>query len=214
MGKVKPFQFYNESRITTFTGIKANSLSSMYKGIHKVSEESIFFHMHQCYFRPHFSPADNMNDFARWIWIHIGEYSITEKLAMVDPFLCDSVRECRKKLLTYLKDYLGGGAFIPRVSRDKEFYFLESKSFIYPAGFEAKNLNEFRKCIQLSAINSIFYHMISSRMRYGHKINDYSAWLSENLSENEKAERIAHINLFSSNLWDIRDRILVILDGK
>jgi hypothetical protein len=213
MVKLKPFKFYFESGITSYTGIKADSISSLYSGIQKVSESSIFYHLHHSYFRRHFTTADNMNDFARWIWTNIGEQSISEKIAMINPLLFDSIKACRRRLEKNLKDFIGGGEQFPRVSRDKEFYFIELRSFIYPTGFEANNLKEFKKGIERISISSLFYHLIDSRIRSGRHTNDFSEWLKNELKDKRKADEIAQLNLFSLNLWDIRNEIISILEG-
>lgn len=214
MAKVQPFKFYYESGITFNTGIKSDSLNSLYSGIQKVSESSIFYHLHHSFFRKHFTSVDYMNDFARWVWVTIGEHSISEKLAMINPFLFDSIKDCRKQLLRSLKEYIGGGELSPRVSRDREFFFLEIKSFIHPTGYEAKNLKEFKTGLERISISGLFYHLIDSRIRIGRKTNDFSEWLANELSEKDKAAEIAQLNIFSLNLWDIRDEIIAILNYK
>ncbi|WP_455393160.1 DUF5752 family protein [[Eubacterium] cellulosolvens] len=212
MGKVEPFKFYYESGITSYTTVKADSITSLFKGIEKVSESSIFYHLHHSYFRMHFTTADYMNDFARWIWVNIGDKSISEKIAIINPFLFDSIKACRKQLLKSLKEYIGGGELFPRVSRDREFYFIELKSFIHPTGYEANNLKEFIKGIERISISGLFYHLIDSRIRVGRQTNDFSQWLKNELGEHEKAEEISKLNLFSLNLWDIRNEIISILE--
>ena len=213
MNKVKPFKFHYESGITINTGIKVDNLGSFYKGIQKVTEASIFYHLHHSYFRRHFTPMDNMNDFARWLWITVGEQSISEKIAMINPFLFDSIKACRNKLLDSLKDYIGNLEMFPRVQNGQEFYFLELRSFIHPTGFEAKNLKEFKSGIEQLSISSLFYHLIDSRIRIGRHSNDFSIWLANELELQTKAEAIERINMFSLSLWEIRDEIIDILEG-
>lgn len=212
MAKLEPFKFYFESGLTLYTSIKCDSLSTLYQGIQKVSESSIFYHLHHSYFRRHFTTADYMNDFARWLWINIGEQSISEKVAMINPFLFDSIKDCRKQLLRCLKEYIGGSEIFPRVSRDREFYFLELRSFIHPTGYEARNLKEFKAGIERISISGLFYHLIDSRIRSGRRTNDFSQWLANDLGEQKKAEEIAQLNLFSLNFWDIRNEIIAILE--
>ena len=214
MSRIKTFKFYYESGITINTGIKADSLSSLYTSIEKVSESSIFYHLHHSYFRRHFTPTDNMNDFARWLWINIGEPSIAERIALINPFLFGSIKACRKKLEDSLKEYIGKVELFPRVPKDREFYFLEIRSFIHPTGYEAHNLKEFKKGIAQLSISGLFYHLIDSRIRTDRHTNDFSVWLSTELGEFSKAEAIEHLNLFSLNLWDIRNEIIDILEEK
>ena len=214
MTKIQPFHFFHESGLTIYTGIKVDNISSLYKGIQKVSESSIFYHLHHSYFREHFTHTDNMNDFARWLWVYTGEPSIAEKIAMINPFLFDSIKGCRKKMMEVLKEYIGIGERFPRVTKDHEFYFLELRSFIHPTGFIAHNLDEFKDGIDRLSISGMFYHLIDSRIRTGRHTNDFSSWLSDELSENEKAEAIEGLNLFSLNLWDIKREIIDILEVK
>ncbi len=214
MGLVKPFKFYYESSITINTGIKVDNIGALYQGINKVSESSIFYHLHHSYFRRHFTHTDNMNDFARWLWISMGEQSISERIAVINPFLFDSLNNCRKALLNTLKDYIGKVEYFPRVLKDHEFYFLELRSFIHPTGFVASNLKEFKNGLERLSISSLFYHLIDSRIRTGRRTNDFSVWLSKELKERSKAEAIENLNLFSLNLWDIKDEIIDILEEK
>lgn len=214
MGSIKPFKFYYESSITINTGIKVDNIGGLYKGINKVSESSIFYHLHHAYFRRHFTHTDIMNDFARWLWISMGEKSISERVAMINPFLFDSIKKCRKSLLITLKDFVGNIDIFPRVSKDHEFYFLELRSFIHPTGFEAHNLKEFKKGVERLSISSLFYHLIDSRIRTDRRTNDFSKWLSNELQEESKADSIDQLNLFSLNLWDIRNEIIDILEEK
>jgi hypothetical protein len=160
----------------------------------------------------HFTTADYMNDFARWLWTNIGEQAISEKVAMINPFLFDSIRDCRKRLLKCLKEHIGAGELYPRVSHDKEFYFLEIQSFIHPTGYVAQNLEELKTGIEQISISGLFYHLIDSRIRIGRNTNDFSKWLADELGEKEKAKEIAQLNLFSLNLWDIKNEIISILE--
>ena len=212
--EVKPFTFYYKSGITLNTGIKVDNIGALYSGIEKVSESSIFYHLHHSYFRRHFAPMDTMNDFARWLWITVGEQSIAEKIAMINPFLSNSIKACRKKLLDSIKDYVGNVESFPRVTRGREFYFLEIKSFIHPTGFRANNLKQFKKGIENLSISSLFYHLIDSRTRIGRYSNDFSIWLSEEIKEKSMAKSIDELNLFSMSLWEIKREILNILEGK
>lgn len=214
MAKVEPFTFYYESGITLNTGIKVDNIGALYSGIEKVSESSIFYHLHHSYFRRHFAPMDTMNDFARWLWLTAGEQPIAEKIAILNPFLFNSVKACRKKLLDSIKEYIGNVESFPRVTRGREFYFLEIKSFIHPTGFQAGNLKEFKKGIDKLSISSLFYHLIDSRTRIGRYSNDFSIWLSNEINEKSKAKAIEQLNLFSLNLWEIKNEIIDILEVK
>jgi hypothetical protein len=155
-----------------------------------------------------------MNDFARWLWTGMGEQSISERIAVINPFLFDSLKDCRKVLLNTLKDYIGKVEIFPRVPKDKEFYFLELRSFIHPTGFIANDLKEFKNGLGRLSISSLFYHLIDSRIRTGRLTNDFSVWLSDELKEHSKAEAIENLNLFSLNLWDIKSEIIDILEER
>ncbi|MFQ5455211.1 MAG: DUF5752 family protein [Nitrospirota bacterium] len=209
---IHPFRFFYESGITLNAGIKADSLISLYKGVKKVSDSSLFYHLYHSYYRRHFTTFEHMNDFSSWIWENLGQQFISEKIAIINPLLFNSIKDCRDHLLNCLQEYVVSGDMFPRVPKGREFFFLEIKSFVLPTGLEAFDLKEFKKGIDKASLSVLFFHLISSKIRIGHESNDFSEWLNNELQLHDIAAEIETLNIFSSNLWEIKKRIIKIID--
>jgi len=204
----QPFEFYSETGIRIWTGIKADNLKSLLEAVRTVRGSAIFYHMHHSLFRRHFTAADYMNDFARWVLLNQSQEVLAEKLASIDPWEYNTVREVREVLMDYLDRYIGEGERFQRVPAGSEFFFLEQRSALFPTGLVAANLKEFFSCLQYASCSSFFFHLVEARLRLGRKSNDFSEWLGNSLGESELAQRIASISPYQYNLWGIREKVL------
>lgn len=202
------FRFYAESGIVRFSGWRANSLARLLEGIQEVSGSSIFYHIHHVLLRRHITPADAMNDFARWAWMHLGDQELAEQLAVVDPMECVSVREARERIAGTVGLFLKRRSSLRKLPTEKEFFFLELQSFVFPVGLVARSLNEFHGCLGEVGPGSIFYHFIESRIRLGRRSNDFSCWLAEELGEERLAAQIDSLSPYACTLWDLKKKIL------
>ncbi|MBI3014783.1 MAG: hypothetical protein HYY65_06940 [Candidatus Tectomicrobia bacterium] len=203
-----PFEFYSETGIRIWTGIKADNLKSLLEAVRTVSGSAIFYHMHHSLFRRHFTTSDYMNDFARWVFLTQNQEVLAEKLASIDPWEYNTVREVREVLVDYLGRHIGEGERFDRIPAGSEFFFLEQRSALFPTGLVAANLKEFLSCLKYASRNSLFFHLVEARIRLGRKSNDFSEWLGDSLGESELARRIASISPYQYNLWGIKEKIL------
>ena len=208
------FQFYSEAGLPVWTGIKASNLRSLQNGIRRVSGSSIFYHVHHALLRRHFTAAEYMNDFARWVWLYLNQPALAEKLASIDPWDFTSVRQVRERLLEYLHTYVGEMETFFRVPERDEFQFVELRSVVFPTGLRARDLRSFHDALQKVGLGSLFYHLVEARLRLGRLSNDFSEWLSEHLKEDELAERINDLSPYAYNLWQIRDKIVEMIEAR
>lgn len=208
------FLFHSEASLPLWTGLTASSLRSLWTGIQKASGSSIFYHMHHSLLRRHFTTSDHMNDFARWVWLHLNQPALAEKLACVDPWEFTSVRQVREKLLEYLSGYVGEMETFMRVSERDEFQFIKLRSLVFPTGMVATDLRSFRDCVKKVGHGSLFYHLIEARLRLGHRSNDFSEWLSDSLKQDELAEQINNLSPYAYNLWQLRSKIIELVEAR
>jgi len=208
------FLFHSEASIGVWTGLKAASLRSLWTGIQKASGSSIFYHMHHSLLRRHVITSDHMNDFALWVWQHLNQPALAEKLASVDPWEFTSVRQVREKLLEYLGNYVGEMEMFLRVAERDEFQFIELRSLVFPTGMMASDLPSFRDCLKKVGHGSLFYHLIEARLRLGHRSNDFSEWLSDCLKQDDLAEQINNLSPYAHNLWQLRARMIELVEVK
>jgi len=203
----EPFTFYTESGIVRWTGLKADNLRDMLDGLEKVSGSSIFYHMHHCLFRQHFTTSDFMNDFARWIFRVLHEDRLSEKLSSIDLLDYTSIRQAREVLIGYIREHLGHMEYLFRVPVGHEFYFCEKISFVLKTGVTVRTLEEFLEGLKKVDIGSVFYHLIEARLRLKTKSNDFSEWLRNSLGEDELADWMMSLNPYNYNLWQIKSEM-------
>ncbi len=204
----EPFRFFTETGLTIHTNFKADSLKSLLYGLKKVSGSSIFYHVHHALLRRHFATSDQMNDFARWVLVHLSQASLAERLSAVDPMGCKSVREAREQLIDIVKEYVGIGELFFRVSEGSEFHFLQIHSMVLPLKYKADDLESFYKGLRNASLGTFFYHLIEAPIRLGKQSNDFSEWLSHSLNEDDLADEIARLNPYVYNLWELKAEIL------
>ncbi|MBN2378274.1 hypothetical protein JXM67_00510 [candidate division WOR-3 bacterium] len=207
----KPFQFFTEQGIVYYSTFKADNLKSLLTGLRGVPSSSIFYHLYHSLLRRHFTTTDYMNDFAQWVWGVLWHKTLGEKLASFDPLEFTRIRDARARLIEIVDNYVGESEYFLRVPEEQAFYFLCVKSFIYPVGIKASNLHELIQALRIVSPQSLFYHLIESRLRLRKASNDLSIWLEEDMEQPELASKINAISPYEYNLEEIRNRIITLL---
>ncbi|MBI4482304.1 MAG: hypothetical protein HY652_05375 [Acidobacteria bacterium] len=207
------FVFYGEAGLPVYANFRADGLRSLLKGIETVSGSSIYYHFHHALFRRHFITSDYLNDFARWVWLHLNEPSLAEKLASLDPVDYGTVREAREALWRLIREAVGASESVFRVPEGEEFYFSELRSFVYPVGLEATDLESFGRVLDQVPDGSLLYHFIAAAARLGHPRNDFSLWL-EFLGEEELARQFDRVSPYAYNLHQLRARMVELIRAR
>ncbi len=206
MAASEPFRFDSSATLTRFTGVSADNLHALLRGIQRASGASIYYHVFHALFRRHFTTSEYMNDFAHWAWYTLHERQVAEKLAAVDPTAYVTPHEARQALARVLEDQLGHTEFVPRVRDDLRFHFIDAQTFIFSTGIEARDPRDFADKIRQVPPGAIFYHFVMAPMRLGRRENDFSAWLHGQGAE-ELAKRIDELSPYSGDLYTLRDRL-------
>lgn len=201
------FIFYSEASLIQCTPFAADSLPSLLDALRRVSGSSIFHHFYYSLLQRHFLKSEFQNDFALWADQTLLEPVLAERLATVDPLDFPSVRAARNKVIEYVEPFVGESQTYIRVPPGKELRFQELKSFSYPSGLRAKNLEEFARVVRRISVESAFYHMVEARLRLENGTNDFSLWLEKSWGEPELANQIKALNPYRHGLADLRFRI-------
>jgi hypothetical protein len=227
--KTKPFIFKTELWIPQYTGIKVTSIKEFIEALKVIDKFSIFYHMYINIFNYHNLPVYYTNSFAHWFYKN-NYLLLAEKISIIDPMDYYDLEELRKDLVAVLeKNYkefydleeLKKHFIEVLEKKSKEnflkktqvpFYFIKADRCILEYGEKATNLEEFIEGIKKSSINSLFYHLVTSRIENRTLLNDYSAWLF-NIGEAKKAELISKLDLYTMNLYEIKKEIIKILES-
>ncbi len=208
-----PFYFNSAAHLTRIGREKATSLSELLEALRTCPDDSIFEHTFQTLQEHHFIREGFSNDFAHWAFAACNEVGLAERLAGVDVREFTSIAALRQRLLHVVEDYLAAN---PR-SRDRAalepFYFCASDVIVVPTPFVARNLVEFADAMPRVSIHAIHFHFIDARLRLKLNSNDFSVWLEEELDLGPLADRLNHIDIYTSTLQDVRRRITRIIEG-
>ena len=82
---------------------------------------------------------------------------------------------------------------------------------VIPTPFVARNVAEFADGLRQVSLHSIHYHFIDARLRLKLNSNDFSLWLEDELDLGALGDRVNRIDIYTSTLEDVRQRILKIL---
>jgi len=205
---IAPFVFKAELWIPQYTGIKVTSVRDFIQTLKIIDKYSIFYHMYVNIFNYHNLPVYYTNSFAHWFYKN-NYLLLAEKISIIDPLDYYDLEELRKDLVQTLESNYN--QIIDKHDL-QPFYFIKADRCILECDRKATNLEEFIEGIKASSINSLFYHLVTSKIQNRTSVNDYTAWLIS-IGEAKKAEAINKLDLYAMNLYEIKKEIIKILES-
>ncbi len=209
---MQPFVFKQCTNILKATQRRAVTIRELMSGISEVSEASIFHHTYQYFLKGHM--LEYTNDFAQWVGEALEEKTLSEHLAIIDPYAYDKIADLRTRLVGVIEDYLGHFPEPRPALAGNEFHFNESATIVFPTGIVAHNLAEFLQGLKYVDSSSIYYHFYEGRSRGVYGPDDFSTWLSEKANEPELSGRLRHIDPFMYDIEGMRKLIVQIVEQK
>ena len=119
-----------------------------------------------------------------------------------------SIKSMRQRIVNIVEDYLQKNPRAGERAALEPFYFCASDTVVVPTPFVARNLKEFANGLERVSQHSIHYHFIEARLRLKLNSNDFSMWLEEELDMGPLADRLNRIDIYTSTLDDVRQKIL------
>lgn len=208
----EPFKFYECLALTRLTGKKASDIIEFLEIIEQISPESIFHHMHQYFLRRHVIAPEFSNDFAVWIADSLGERSLAEGVANLNPYEFTNIEDTRKELARIISEHLRNYPPPRPALPGKEFFFTEGISFLIPTGLGAKDLDEFGQRIKEVDGTSIYFHFYEARLRLGKKGDDFSRFF-EGLGHTDLADKIKAMDPYMYSTEVLRNKIRSLVEG-
>lgn len=208
-----PFYFNSAAHLIRIGRERANSLGEFADLLEACPDDAIFQHTFQTLQEHHYVQEGFTNDFAQWTFSACNEVGLAERLSSIDVREYTSIKALRSILLSTVNDYLEKN---PR-SRERvafePFYFCASDTVVIPTPIVARNLREFADGIRKVSLHSIHYHFIDARLRLKLNSNDFSQWLEEEMDMRQIADRLNRIDIYTSTLEGVRDRIAGIVES-
>src|SRR5207247_4147783 len=122
----RPFLFVGCVELRQTLDSHARDARELMHRLAEVPADSVFFHTFGYFLRHRPFTTAYGNDFARWAAVEIGDRTLAERLAVVDPFAFATVEALREHLVTILQDHLRVHGGDPRVEFDRAFHFQRS----------------------------------------------------------------------------------------
>jgi hypothetical protein len=194
------FEFKTEFWTPTYTQISANTINDFKNAIKLIPLNSLLYHFYINIFNYNLISSIYTNDIAYWFYKN-GYCSVAEEIASIDPTEYLDLENLRQDLINILSKYSDDKII------ENSFYFLTIKRNIFFTNLKTNTLEEFVNGIRNSSVNSIFYHLIMSKLDNKKPINDYSEWLSIQ-GYSQKAELINKIDIYALNLVQVKQLIL------
>ena len=203
------FEFRECRKLLIATGKKARNMGELAELIQTASDASIYHHTQEYFFKGHI--VEYTNDFAQWVGSVLEARVLSENLSNIDPFRQTSAGSLRTELTNaisaYIKRFGPQGDALP----GEEFYFQESVTVVFPAGFRALNLAEFLMAMRFVDSHSIYYHFYEGRRRL-EGVDDFSRWIEEVLGLRDLALAIRAIDPFMHSIEGVREHIISLVE--
>jgi hypothetical protein len=209
-----PFHFNSAAYLLQIDREKAANLGELLESLRNCSEDSIFQHTFRTLQEHHYIREGYSNDFAHWAHLVHQEEGLAKELAQVDIRSVTSIEDLRTQIVRIVEDYLRREPASRDRMAEKPFCFCSSETVVVPSSFVAHNIQEFVTAIEQVSVHSIHYHFIEARLRLKLETNDFSEWLDREMDMKQAATRLNKLDIYDSNLDDIRSQIITILRGR
>ncbi len=130
-----------------------------------VPSSSIYYHTHRLLYQQLALYPEPPNDFAYWIINSLNIKDLGESVASVNIVRFKDVEELRRQFMHIISDYIVNERPISTALEGQEFHFMDCQTFILPTPYIANNLEEFYEVLKMVSINSLYFHLIESRLR-------------------------------------------------
>jgi hypothetical protein len=209
-----PFHFNSAAYLLQIDREKAANPGQLLETLRSCSEDSIFQHTFRTLQEHHYIRGGYSNDFAHWAHLVHHEEGLAKKLAEIDIRSFTSIEDLRRQIVQIVEDYLHGEPAARDRMAEKPFCFCSSETVVLPTSFVAHSVQEFMNALEQVSVHSIHYHFIEARLRLKLETNDFSQWLDREMGMKREANRVNGLDIYTSNLEDIRDQIITILRGQ
>jgi hypothetical protein len=207
------FEFRSLLNLTLLTGLRARDLAELVQHMRTVPGAVIYHHTHHYLVQHQYLSPEPPNDFAYWVSNILLEERLGEELAAVDVLRFRTVRELRTGLIDVVQGFLDRTSNLRTAPAGGEFHFMQSVSYIIPAGVRVAGLKQFREGLERVSLSSIAYHMFDARLRLEQGDNDFSRWLESSVGEPGLAEAFRKVDPYT-HTWDgLRRRLLNLVDN-
>ncbi len=214
MAHPRSFVFIGCVELKEILGRRAQDERELMEALEQIPLGSVYYHTHSVFLRhPRISGA-YPNDFANWVATQVRDQPLAERLAVIDPFCFVRLEELRDELVSIIGQHVAAIHTVPRVLFGSPLFFVQSHLIEVSTGFEARTLDDFRRCVADVDQSAIYLHALHSQVMRHVPGGDFARWIGEDLGRPALAEAIARMNPYQGGLERMRQETLRLLDGE
>lgn len=206
-----PFKFLKALRLVEVTQLRASSLGELLTAITLAEDISLFYHLHEQFFRHPDLLPEYPNDFATWTGDVLEDCVVAEQLANLNLFRTTELEAVRREISIILAEHLRSRGEVRTAAAGREFIFCRPRLVVLPCGVEARSAVDFVRALESVDIESIGYHLFEPKAAPGPTRNDFAQWFYS-LGHRELAHRLDSFDPYLNCLEDNRRYLIEIIE--
>lgn len=207
-----PFEFFKAAYLVEVTPLRAATLGELLTGITLAPDASIFFHLHQRFFRDPSRLPEFPNDFAAWANTNLRNSVVAERLANLNLFRSVDLAIVRREISIILAEHLQRNGDGRAVLTGREFIFCQPRLVIFSSRSRVGSPEEFVRTLRTIDSNSIGYHLFVPKTTPGYVENDFATWFRQ-LGHVRLAEQLDAFDPYLNSLEDNRAYLIELIEN-
>jgi hypothetical protein len=210
-GRPEPFEFWKVAFLVEVTPLRAATLGQLLTGVTLAPEWSLFYHLHQRFFRDPDRLPEYPNDLAAWVDGALGDTVAAERLANLNLFRSADLAAVRREISVVLAERLRENGEGRRAPAGREFIFCQPRLVGFPSGRRARTPAELLAGLRDADSDSIGYHLFAPKTAPGRVANDFAAWLRA-CGEASLADELDAFDPYLNSLEDNRAYLVELIE--
>jgi hypothetical protein len=207
-----PFEFWKAAFLVEVTPFRAVSLGQLLTCVTLAPEGSIFYHLHQRFFRDPDRLPEYPNDFAAWVDTILGNAVVAERLANLNLLRSIDLAVVRREISVILAQHLEQNADSRCLSAADAFIFCQPRLVIFSSRRRARTPSEFIDILRDVDSDAIGYHLFAPKTAPGRVANDFAAWFRQ-LGYEALAQQLDAFDPYLNSLEDNRAYLIELIEA-
>jgi hypothetical protein len=207
----RPFEFRKAAFLVEITPFRAVSLGQLLTSVTLAPELSIFYHLHQRFFREPDRLPEYPNDFAAWADAVLGDPVLAERLANLNLFRSAELAVVRREISVILAERLQRVGDGRRAPSGAELIFCRPRLVEFGTGRRVGSPREFMDALRDVDSDSVGYHLFVPKAFTGRASNDFASWFRSQ-GDASLADQLDAFDPYLNSLEDNRSYLLELVE--
>lgn len=175
---VEAFAVKDCALIAIATGRRAATCGELLDHLRSVDGASLYYHFWGGLLQPRFEEREYNNDFAAWARHELRDFTLAERLALVDPTQYGDIEALRRELTEVIEERLDEADLLSWMRAVHPFTFVRSQIVVFDTRRRMATPRQMGEALAGFSAGSVFYHFIDARRRSPGHVDDFRLWLA------------------------------------